>query len=66
MIKELFYKTYKVTFSNKEKTKYKIEFVRGFTWEVIKSQVKRAEEIAEEIAEENGGDWWVVDIVRIY
>lgn len=48
MIKELFWKTYKVIFTNAEHTKHKIEFARGFTWDVVCRQFIRADEISQE------------------
>lgn len=46
-MKELFWKTYRVKYTNKDGSLINYEFFRGFTWEVVKMAIKSAQEKSE-------------------
>ena len=61
-MKTLFWKTYKIEFITTDKKLSKIEFMRGFTWEVV----LMAQDRKKEISEKENKDFVVNKIERIY
>ena len=61
-IKTWFWKVYKIKYSSTNGKQRKMEFIRGFPWDVI----TRALERANVLSKENKSKWVVDDIERLY